>query len=94
MNPHNLSDVLSRVANAIRDQEDPPPLHELPISQQLKYARRGQMLTQQEVAQRMGVTQAYVSYLEKADDLPIKQAQAYAHALGQHIEVEVRFVPL
>jgi DNA-binding XRE family transcriptional regulator len=57
----------------------------------LQQAREVAGLTQEEVAERMGVTQATLSRLEHRPDVKISNIRRYIEALGGRLEVRAVF---
>lgn len=55
----------------------------------LQEAREAAGLTQEEVAQRMGVTQASLSRMEHRPDVKLSNIRKYVEALGGTLEVSV-----
>lgn len=55
----------------------------------LQEAREASGLTQEEVAQRMGVTQASLSRMEHRPDVKLSNIRKYVEALGGRLEVSV-----
>ena len=53
--------------------------------------RAGRKLTQQQVAQALGVSQANVSQLEHQDNIYLKTLGSYIEALGGQLEVRAIF---
>jgi len=53
--------------------------------------RQGRKITQKEVAEALGVTQANVSRIEREDDLRLSTLEKYAAALGGRLEIHVIF---
>ena len=53
--------------------------------------RQAAQLTQVELAQRMGVTQAAISRLEQPHDLLLSTLNSYLQAIGGHASMIVRF---
>ncbi|MGH2974095.1 MAG: helix-turn-helix domain-containing protein [Solirubrobacterales bacterium] len=53
--------------------------------------RKGLGLSQTEVGRRLGMTQARVSAIERADDLNLSTLQRYVGALGGRLEAQVAF---
>jgi len=58
---------------------------------QLQKARDLSGLTQEEVAQRLGVTQASLSRLEHRPDVKLSNIRRYVEALGGKLEVRAVF---
>ena len=54
--------------------------------------RKNRGLTQDEVANRMGVTQVYVSLIESRQNPTIKTLRAYFNAIGYKLDLEPKFV--
>lgn len=57
----------------------------------LKALRQGLGLTQQELAQRLGVGQAAISKIEQRGDVQISSLQRYVEALGARLRIEATF---
>lgn len=55
----------------------------------LQQAREAVGLTQEEVAERMGITQATLSRLEHRPDVKLSNIRRYIEALGGQLEVNV-----
>jgi DNA-binding transcriptional regulator YiaG len=53
--------------------------------------RQAAQLTQAELAQRMGVTQAAISRMEQPHDLLLSTLNSYLQAIGGHASMIVRF---
>ena len=53
--------------------------------------RAGRKLTQQQVAQALGVSQANVSQLEHQDNIYLKTLGSYVEALGGQLEIRAIF---
>ncbi|HUB39014.1 MAG TPA: XRE family transcriptional regulator [Streptosporangiaceae bacterium] len=53
--------------------------------------RQAAQLTQVELAERMGVTQAAISRLEQPHDLLLSTLNSYLNAIGGHASMIVRF---
>ena len=53
--------------------------------------RAGRKLTQEQVAQALGVSQANVSQIEHQDNVYLKTLSSYIEALGGHLEVRAVF---
>lgn len=53
--------------------------------------RRSQGLTQREVAETLGVSQANISRIEHEEDVYLSTLRSYAEALGGRLEVNVVF---
>lgn len=78
----------SRVVALLRSAErvTTPPLQVL-----LRELRAQRGMTQQAVADRLGVQQAAVSRMERRDGLTLRSLHRYVEALGAELEVNVRF---
>jgi ribosome-binding protein aMBF1 (putative translation factor) len=63
----------------------------LDLEHRLYDARRAVGMSQAEVAAEMGVTQANVSRIERADDLQLSTLDKYVRALGGRLEFRVVF---
>jgi transcriptional regulator with XRE-family HTH domain len=59
---------------------------------ELKDYRQNRGLTQVEVAKRMGVTQVFVSQIEKKENPTVKTLRAYFNAIGYKLDLEPKFV--
>lgn len=57
----------------------------------LKALRQGLGLTQQELAQRLGVGQAAISKIEQRGDVQISSLQRYVETLGARLRIEAAF---
>lgn len=53
--------------------------------------RAGRHLTQEQVAQALGVSQANVSQIEHQDNIYLRTLSSYVAALGGHLEVRAVF---
>lgn len=53
--------------------------------------RKNRNLSQVEVAKRMGVTQSFVSLIEKSNNPTIKTLRAYFNAMGYKLTIEPKF---
>jgi|LauGreDrversion4_2_1035121.scaffolds.fasta_scaffold821365_3 transcriptional regulator with XRE-family HTH domain len=53
--------------------------------------RKNRNLSQQEVADRMGVTQAFVSMIESNNNPTIKTLRSYFNAMGYTLSIEPKF---
>lgn len=62
-----------------------------PARSALADARLRAGLTQQQVAARLGISQADVSKLERRSDVRVSTLQAYARAIGATLEVSLRW---
>ena len=58
---------------------------------QLSDYRKNRNLSQVEVAKRMGVTQSFVSLIEKSNNPTIKTLRAYFNAMGYKLTIEPKF---
>jgi DNA-binding XRE family transcriptional regulator len=61
------------------------------VGARLKALRRMRGLTQQDVADRLGMKQPEVSRLERRSDARLSLVRAYARALGAELELSARF---
>ena len=60
------------------------------LTEEMRKARKQAGLTQEQVAEKLGVTQGWVSRLEHADhDHTIESVVAYLHAVGAEFEFKV-----
>ncbi len=57
----------------------------------LRDLRRAKKVTQEEVAERLGGRQVYVSRLEKRADMKLSTLRDYVHALGGDLQLMVTF---
>jgi len=57
----------------------------------LTEARENQGLTQQQLAEKLGVTQANISRIEHEEDLYLSTLRAYVEALGGELRVKAVF---
>jgi len=67
-------------------------LHGAPVAREpvtLAQARKRSGLTQQEVAERMGISQSDVSKLERRSDVRMSTLRAYLEALGSTLDITV-----
>ncbi len=64
----------------------PPPRETLSLAQ----ARIRSGLTQQDVAERMGISQSDVSKLERRSDVRVSTLRAYLEALGAKLDISAR----
>src|SRR3954470_22884533 len=53
--------------------------------------RRAQASTQQQLAQTLGVNQAWISRVERQTDMYLSTLRSYVEALGGELEVSARF---
>jgi len=53
--------------------------------------RKNRNLSQVEVAKRMGVTQSFVSLIEKSNNPTVKTLRAYFNAMGYKLTIEPKF---
>jgi transcriptional regulator with XRE-family HTH domain len=53
--------------------------------------RKNRNLSQQEVAERMGVSQAFVSMIESNDNPTIRTLRNYFNAMGYVLSIEPKF---
>ena len=53
--------------------------------------RRAQASTQQQLAQALGVNQAWISRMERQTDMYLSTLRSYVEALGGELEVSARF---
>lgn len=53
--------------------------------------RQGRKVTQKELAEKLGMTQANVSRIEREDDVRLSTLEKYAAALGGRLEIHVIF---
>ncbi len=61
------------------------------VGARLKALRQGRGLTQQQVAERLGMTQPEVSRLERRSDARWSLVRAYVRAVGGELETTARF---
>jgi len=66
-------------------------VHERHLGARLKSLRRKSGLTQQQVAERLGITQPEVSRLERRSDARLSLVRAYVRALGAELVTTARF---
>jgi len=78
MSPQARADVDRRVEASLREM----PLYEL------RAARR---LTQQQLAQSLGLSQAAVSQMERRTDLYLSTLENFVEAMGGHLEIYAVF---
>ena len=78
-----LYDKMSPVAREDVEQRVRKSLAEMPL-RELRAARR---LTQQQLAQTLGMTQAAVSQIEHQTDLYLSTLENFVEAMGGHLEV-------
>ncbi len=57
----------------------------------LAEAREGRNVTQKELAEILGVTQANISRIEREDDVYLSTLRKYVEALGGHLEIAAVF---
>lgn len=57
----------------------------------LQELRRAKKVTQEQVAERLGGKQVYVSRLEKRSDMKVSTLREYVKALGGHLQLVVTF---
>lgn len=57
----------------------------------LQQLRQGLALSQQTLAERIGIDQPTISKLERREDMLLSTLQAYCEALGGELELHVRF---
>ncbi|WP_445148581.1 helix-turn-helix domain-containing protein [Baekduia sp. Peel2402] len=53
--------------------------------------RQGRKVTQKDLAEKLGMTQANVSRIEREDDILLSTLEKYAAALGGRLELHVKF---
>lgn len=54
--------------------------------------RKNRGMTQEEVANRMGVTQVMVSKIERSGNVTVKTLRQYFNAMGYKLDIEPKFV--
>jgi len=59
--------------------------------EQLQELRQRRGVTQEDLAELMGVRQASISKLERRDNVTLKTLQGFVQALGGELEVRARF---
>ncbi len=63
---------------------------ELSVGRRIREAREGVRLSQQELAERLGISQRSVSYAEKQDWIKQSTLERYAQALGRPLSYFLR----
>lgn len=53
--------------------------------------RQGRKVTQKDLAEKLGMSQANVSRIEREDDVLLSTLEKYAAALGGRLEIHVKF---
>jgi DNA-binding XRE family transcriptional regulator len=61
------------------------------VDMRLAEVRRAQELTQQELAEKLNVNQAWVSKLEHQADMYVSTLRSYINAMGGELEIVARF---
>jgi uncharacterized protein YnzC (UPF0291/DUF896 family) len=57
----------------------------------LQELRKSKQITQEEIAERLGGRQVYISRLEKRDDMKLSTLRAYVEAIGGDLQLMVTF---
>lgn len=82
-----LREKLSPAARAVSEQEYEKLRAEMPLNQ-LRQALR---LSQEQIAQALGVTQAAISKMENREDLLIGTLRRFIEAMGGELDIRARF---
>jgi predicted XRE-type DNA-binding protein len=82
-----LRKKLSPAARAVSEQEYEKLRAEMPLNQ-LRQALR---LSQEQIAEALGVTQAAISKLENREDLLIGTLRRFIEAMGGELDIRARF---
>jgi len=82
----NLSDAVERTVHLLRSGENTSPPREVVLHE----LRALVGVTQETLAERLGVQQAAVSRLERREEISLSSLRRYVHALGAQLEINIR----
>ena len=78
-------------APAVRGRSSAKQAREAPLVSLHELRRTVTSVNQADVAERLAVTQGYVSKLERQDDMLLSKLYAYVEALGGKLEIRATF---